>query len=76
VPSQAEQIELVKKLEEKLSNLDTVAASINEQLAKSETLRQSILKKAFSGQLVTQDANDEPASELLEQIKSILTKRN
>jgi type I restriction enzyme S subunit len=70
VPSQAEQIELVKKLEEKLSNLDTVAASINEQLAKSETLRQSILKKAFSGQLVAQDPNDEPASELLARIKA------
>lgn len=68
VPSQAEQIELVKKLEEKLSNLDAVATSIDEQLEKAETLRQSILKKAFSGQLVPQDANDEPASELLKKV--------
>jgi hypothetical protein len=36
----------------------------------SETLRQSILKKAFSGQLVPQDPNDEPASELLARIKA------
>lgn len=29
-------------------------------------MRQSILKKAFSGQLVPQDPDDEPASVLLE----------
>ena len=34
------------------------------------TLRQSILKKAFSGELVSQDANDEPATVLLECIKA------
>ena len=70
VPSQTEQIELVQRLEEKLSNLDAVAAGIDEQLAKAETLRQSILKKAFSGQLVPQDPNDEPASELLARIQT------
>ena len=36
----------------------------------SEALRQSILKKAFSGQLVAQDPKDEPASVLLARIQA------
>ena len=36
----------------------------------SATLRQSILKAAFSGQLVPQDPADEPASVLLARIKA------
>ena len=33
-------------------------------------LRQSILNKAFAGQLVAQDPSDEPASVLLEKIRT------
>jgi type I restriction enzyme S subunit len=33
-------------------------------------LRQSILKKAFCGQLVKQDINEEPATTLLERIRA------
>lgn len=36
----------------------------------AEALRQSILKKAFSGQLIPQDENDEPAAVLLERIRA------
>jgi type I restriction enzyme S subunit len=35
----------------------------------AEGLRRAILKRAFGGQLVPQDANDEPASVLLERIR-------
>ncbi len=37
-------------------------------LSQAQRLRQSILKKAFKGRLVAQDANDEPAGVLLERI--------
>ena len=39
-------------------------------LKRAEQLRQSILKQAFSGNLVLQDPADEPASALLERIRS------
>lgn len=70
VPSFEEQAEIVKTLEAQLSNVDSISQEIEIQLTKSETLRQSILKKAFSGQLVPQDPNDEPASELLARIQA------
>jgi len=42
---------------------------IDAALKRSEALRQSILKKAFTGQLVPQDPTDEPASALLARIR-------
>ena len=44
-------------------------ASVEANLQRVERLRQSILKQAFSGKLVPQDPNDEPASALLERIR-------
>lgn len=66
--SLSEQLKIVEILEEKLSLTDKSIVDVGRQLAKSEALRQSILKKAFSGQLLQQDPNDEPASELLNRI--------
>ena len=62
--------ELSSILDERFSQIDKVDAEITEQLRKTEVLRQSILKKAFSGQLVPQDPNDEPASELHGRVKA------
>ena len=70
VCSSAEQSEVVKRLESKLSNIDALEAQIDGGLARAKALRQSILKRAFAGQLVAQDPNDEPAHVLLERIKA------
>lgn len=65
----AEAEELSSILDEKFSQIDKIDAEIADQLIKAETLRQSILKKAFSGQLVSQDLNDELTCELPIRIK-------
>lgn len=50
--SLAEQQEIVNQLEEKLSIIEQNEKEIESALAKAELLRQSILKKAFSGLLL------------------------
>lgn len=54
VMTQKEADELVAILEEKLSIIDQNEKEIENALAKAELLRQSILKKAFSGELNSQ----------------------
>jgi len=63
-------LELAQELEEKSSILDQLEQTITHSLQQADALRQSILKKAFSGQLAPQDPNDEPASVLLERIRA------
>lgn len=50
--SLAEQQEIVSQLEEKLSIIEQNEKEIEDALIKTELLRQSILKKAFSGRLL------------------------
>lgn len=68
--SLSEQNEIISIIESKLSEIDTLYTELDTQIAKAEILRQSILKKAFSGHLVPQDQSDEPASELLARIQA------
>lgn len=77
LPPKKHQKLLVYEIESRLSTCDSILASIESQLEKSEILRQSILKKAFEGRLLTKEELDvcrrepdwEPTEKLLERIK-------
>jgi type I restriction enzyme S subunit len=70
LPSKKTQENIVEAIESRLSVCDKLEQIVDENIAKSQALRQSILKKAFAGQLVPQDPNDEPAEKLLARIKT------
>ena len=61
---------IVDAIEAKWSEADQLDQTLTTALQQAEALRQSILKKAFSGQLVPQDPNDEPAAVLLDRIRA------
>ncbi len=61
LPSLAEQKQIVAEVERLLSVADDTAATIDRELQRAERLRQSILKQAFSGKLVTPDPDSAPA---------------
>ena len=69
-PPLAEQRRIVSEVDRRLSVVQQAEAAVEANLTRAERLRQSILKQAFSGKLVPQDPNDEPASVLLEQIRA------
>jgi len=52
VPSLSQQTKIVEEIEKRFSEADNLEKAIDDSLAKSETLRQSILKQAFEGKLV------------------------
>ena len=58
----------MEAVEDQLSVIDHLEADLATKLQTAQALRQSILRHAFTGQLVPQDPNDEPASELLKRI--------
>jgi type I restriction enzyme S subunit len=70
LPPVAEQKIALAVLEERLQAIRELELPTELGLKKSTAQRQNILKAAFSGQLVAQDPNDEPASELLESIRT------
>jgi type I restriction enzyme S subunit len=68
LPPDEEQDAIIEAVEDQLSIIDHLEADLDTKLANAQSLRQSILRDAFSGKLVPHDPNDEPASALLERI--------
>lgn len=65
-----EQQEIVRLLDEQFEVIERNEREIDAALKRSEALRQSILKRAFTGRLVPQDPSDEPASQLLTRLRA------
>lgn len=71
LPPLTEQHQIVAEVERRLSIVAETETQVDANLRRADRLRQSILKQAFSGQLVPQNPNDEPAGVLLERIRAM-----
>lgn len=70
LPTLEEQVELVRLIESAFAWIDRLAAEATSACKLIDHLDQAVLSKAFRGELVPQDPDDEPASVLLERIKA------
>ena len=70
VPPEAESREIVERLDAALTAVKQQQVAIETGLAQAAAQRKNVLKAAFAGQLVPQDPNDEPASELLARLRA------
>jgi len=67
-PLLEEQQEIVRRVEKLFTLADSLEAKYKSAFERVEKLEQSVLAKAFRGELVEAAPNDEPAEELLKQI--------
>lgn len=70
LPSVPEQVELLRRLSELNALADQIEARYTKAKTHVDRLTQSILAKAFRGELVAQDPTDEPAEQLLARLHS------
>jgi type I restriction enzyme S subunit len=70
LPSLTEQNEIVKLVERFFAFAEVLEDKVDSAKSRIDHLTQSILAKAFRGELMPQDPNDEPASALLERIQA------
>ncbi len=71
MPEMEERNEIVRRVESLLAYADRLEARYKAASAQVEKLTPSLLAKAFRGELVPQDPNDEPASALLARIAAV-----
>lgn len=76
VPSADEQTEIVRRVETLFSFADRLEARLQTAKTAAERLNPALLAKAFRGELVPQDPNDEPASELLRRLQQDVPSNN
>lgn len=70
LPPLEEQTEILTIVDTQLSAAKEQETAITHSLHQTAAQRRNLLRAAFSGQLVPQDPNDEPASELLARIRA------
>jgi type I restriction enzyme, S subunit len=70
IPPIQEQEIIVEQLNVAFSAIEKVQAVAKQNLMENDQLDRSILAKAFRGELVEQDPNDEPAAVLLDRIRA------
>ena len=71
LPSLLEQVEIVRRVAELSSLSETFQRRYQDAVARIERVTPSILAKAFRGELVPQDPNDEPTGEMLERVRVV-----
>ncbi|WP_128002353.1 restriction endonuclease subunit S [Piscinibacter defluvii] len=69
VPPRDEQAEIVRRVESLFALADAIEAKWQAARTQVERLTPALLAKAFRGELVPQDPNDEPASALLARLR-------
>ncbi len=70
IPPIGEQELIIKKIETCFQKIDETEEALKEVEVLLMKYRESLLSKAFRGELIPQDSKDEPASKLLEKIRS------
>lgn len=70
IPPLAEQMRIATIVTAFLELLAGLDIRVREAMARPEAIERAVLAKAFRGELVPQDPNDEPASVLLERIRA------
>lgn len=70
LPPRDEQDEIVRRVEAALARIERVKSAVAAQRAQLDALDRAILDKAFRGELVPQDPNDEPAAVMLERLRA------